>query len=894
VLAERLYRASLSLLPADVRAEFADDMVQLYRDQRAEAPGHLARIALWWAAVWDVVNQALTNHSNHSFTYSPIHLFTDFSARSAMRAWVFDIRHGFRLLRAKPGSSMIAIAIVALAVGANGAIFSVVDSVLLRALPYPNPDRLAILNESRPKEGSINPVSTADFLDWRTMNTSFSHMAAYTPTTVSVTGGGAPERVEAGVVSPLFFDVLGVLPSLGRTFRADEEVLGQHRVVIITDGLWRRRYGADPGIINKSITVNTAEFQVAGVLPPAFTWSDAKIEMFFTLVVRGLPQAPSRASHGLEVYARLKPGVTVAQSRDEMDRIGNTLAATYPNESRGHTATVFPMQERLVTSSKTSLLVLSGAVGFVLLLACVNVAGVLASRAVSRQRELAVRAALGAGRLRLLTQTLAESLAISIVGGALGLGVAVLIMRGLPFVLPQQMSIVDLNALRIDPRMLLFTMGVMLVTTVISGVWPAFQSSRTPAREAMGDGMRTSGGVRRRARIALVTSEVALAALLLVGAGLALRSFVALVSQPIGFETGQRLTAFVNLGSAKYQAPEVRQLTMAQIEDRLRAIPGVTTVGAINQLPLGGGNSRNGVTIENREPVRDSPTRMHPRYVTPSYFASLAIPIVEGRSFTPADDGRAEPVAILSQTAVKQFWPNGPSPIGTRVGINGNPTVMRTIIGIAAEVRHAGPSAPAITEIYVPYAQSPGSFLTFVIKTDRDPAELGANVRAAVSAVDPDLALGAIETMRFFESRAVRSERALTVLMGAFAVVALLLAIVGIYGVMAELVQARTREVGVRMSLGAKPRDVLLLFLREGAWQAVGGLVVGLAAGVGLVKFLVSRVTVASGPVLFETRAWDPITLIGVSALLLAAALAACLIPARRAARIDPIAALRN
>jgi putative ABC transport system permease protein len=882
--AETAYRTLLYALPADLRREFGDDMLQLFRDHRGACAGRLARLRLWLAAAADVGREAIALRTAAMRARG----IRDRRGgmRSALRNFFADAAHGLRLMRRAPGASLLAILTLALGIGANTAIFSVFDAVMLRALPYPDPDRLVRVFEKRPAEGVLNnSVSPADFLDWERRQTPFTHIAALVETGVTLTGAGEPEQIGTGAVTSAFFDVLGVQALHGRTFRDDEDAFGRHYVVVLTHGLWVRKFGGDPSVIGRTVTLNGVGRQVVGVLPASFRYPNPETEIWAPAVLEAPEQPAPRALHQLDVFARLKPDVTLEQARHAMDQLGAALEAEHPDTNTGHGAWVATLRDEWVGPVSTSLGALFAAVGLVLLIACVNVASLQLAQAIGRRREMAVRSALGATRARLLGQSFAEHLGLAAIGGTAGLAVASVTLGVLPHVLPEQLSVVDLRDVALDARVFAFTVGVTLIAGLAVGLLPALAASRPSVTDVMSIGGRGHTGRRRRMRTALIVSEVALAALILVGAGLVLRSFTGLLAQPLGFDVADRLTFTVSVPSVRYQGTDRRRAAMEEIEQRLAHAPGVAAAGAINLLPIGGGNSRAGVEIDGRETTEeDGPTRMHPRVVTPAYFDAMGIRIVEGRGFTAEDRAGGRLVAIVSEASVRRFYPNR-SPIGTRIRFTGSED-WRTIVGVAVDVKHWGPRRAAEPMLYQPFAQAPWSAMTFVLKTDVEPMSAAPAARQAVAGFDPLLPLASLRTLDARLGEVVRADRAQTVLMGAFGVLALALAVLGIYGVTSQLVAARVPEIGVRMTLGARPRDVLRQILGEGLWQAIAGVVAGIAAGALLMRLGES--------LLFGVSPWDPPTLAAVAVVLITAALLACLLPARRAMRVDPVEALRS
>jgi putative ABC transport system permease protein len=879
-----MYRLLLRLaFPRRIRRQFGEDMVRMFEAQRAAARADGDSLVRFWI---DAIGDAAVHGASERLARLVGGCRTVARELRRWRWWMHaflqDLRHSLRLVVKQPGASFIAVLTLALGIGANTAIFSAVDAVLLRPLPYPQPDRLVMVWEKRISEGVLNNVvAPADFLDWSRMNGAFDAMAAYIPITADLTGAGEPARLSCAAVSPPFFDILGTRPILGRNFRAEEASVGQHRVVILSHGLWERRFGSNASIVGQKIVLNGIPHEVVGVLPRTFEFPDRSLELWAPLA---LGASPSRVQHSFEVYARLKEGVTIERARAEMDRVGAELSTTYPEANRTHGAHVVPLREELTAPARSGLLLLLGAVAFVLLIACVNVANLLLARAASRRREMAVRAALGAGRGRLAGQSLTESLVLGVLGGAAGLLVArwgIGVIRALA---PSELPVLGMDRLGLDPRVLLFTLLLSVLTSLLFGLLPAWHLASQDVGGTLKDGSRTAGGVRRRIRLALVVGEIALASLLLVGAGLTLRSFQTLLKADAGIRTDGVLTTLIVLPNARYSTPDARRAAIADLEQRFAAIPGVRSVGATSHLPLSGQNSRTGIAIEGREPTPDTPTRAHPRGVTVGYFKTMGITLVSGRLFTAADREGAPLVTIVNETLVRQYIPEG-SPIGRRLLMGGTQD-WREIVGVVRDVRHWGLDRPVNPEYYMPMRQFVWSSPTFALAVDGDPASVAGAVRAQLRAVDPNLPLAGLRTMEEVAARSVASRRASMLLLAIFGALALVLAAAGIYGVMAHLVALRTSEIGVRMTLGARPADVLTLVLREGLVQATAGLAVGLSAGVLLMRSFEAM--------LFGVRPADPLTLAAVAVMLLGTALAACLVPAMRAMRVDPVEALRG
>jgi predicted permease len=882
-----LYRLIVRLaFPRRVRRRFGADMVRMFERQQAErrAAG-VPLLPLWMDAVADACVEgfgerlAMMSERRHAAG-------REFRRwRWWMHALVRDSRYAVRLLVKQPGVTAIALLTLAIGIGGNTAIFSAVDALLLRPLPYRDPERLVKVWEKRPAEGVLdNVVAPADFLDWARMNTVFEDMAAYVPITADLTGVGEPVRLFAAGVSPPFFDILRVQPARGRTFRREEAAPGQHRVVILSHGSWQARFGSDPGAVGRTIALNGVPHEIVGVLPPDFEFPDASIELWAPMPLAGGSAPPTRSNHSLEVYARMKPGVTLDAARADMDRIGALLQKEYPDTNRTHGVYVRPLADDLARPVRSGLLMLLAAVAFVLLIACVNVANLLLAKATARRREMAVRAALGAGRARLAGQALTESVLLGLAGGAAGLFVAQWAIGLLRRLVPAGLPLLGAQHLGLDRRVLLFTFALSVVTGLIFGLLPAWQVAREDVNAVLKDGGRSPANVRRRLRTGLVVGEIALASLLLVGAGLTLRSFQRLLNTDAGFEIAGRTTALVALPGRKYADDQKRLAALADLEGRFAALPGVRAAGATSRLPLGVENSRMGVGIEGREPTPDTPTRAHIRAVTNRFFDAMGMTLVAGRPFDVRDEEKSLPVAIINQTMADRYWP-GVSPIAKRVRLGGTQQ-WREVVGIVADARNWGLDRPVNPEMYLPIRQLPWTTVFFVVDAEGDSVALGAAMREALRAVDPDLPLSSVRTMEEVARRSNAARQSTMILLSVFGALALILAAAGIYGVMAHLVSLRTGEIGVRMTLGARPADVLKLVLREGTLQALAGLAIGLSGAVLLMRSLRA--------VLFEVGPADPVTLVGVALILIATSLLACYVPARRAMRVDPVKALRS
>ena len=802
-----------------------------------------------------------------------------------MAALLQDLRHGIRLLLRSPGFTSIAVAALAIGIGANTAIFSVVNTLLIERLPYQDPERLAVIWEHNiPRDRKNNVVSPGNFIHWREMQQSFEDLAAVGNTfTVTLTGRGDPEELPMQLVSASFFPLLGVQPALGRAFSADEDRPGS-RVVVISDRLWKRRFNADRGILQNAITIDGTPRTVVGVMPPGFSHLDKTVELWLPI---GLP-AGARTPRGrwMTVVGRLRPGVSFERAQQDMVRVHADLTRQFPAFNTGWTARVVPLKEQLTGEVRPALLILLGAVGCVLLIACANVANLLLARATARQRELAVRAALGAGRGRLVRQLLSESVVLATAGGAAGLLLGWWALNVLRAAAAERLPIHRLESVGIDGAVLAFTAGATLLSALFFGLLPAFSGSRGALTDALKDGGRGgSGGRGNRTRGAFVVVEVALALILLVGAGLLIRSFVRLLDVDPGFDPTRTVTMRVSLPSARYAVPAQRVQFFRRLFERVDALPGVQAAGATSFLPLATLGAATSVEIVGRpkpplgqEPVADV------RVATNDYFKAMGVPLLKGRLFNEEDAADHTNRVIVNETMAIKYWP-GEDPIGKKVNISWNDRRDDEIIGVVGDVRHAGLDTAPRGMTYWPYARFPYGSMTLAVRATTDPRAIVNGVVSVVRELDRDLAVADIRTMEEVVSNSVAQRRLTMLLLAAFAGAALVLAAVGIYGVIAYSVTQRTQEIGIRMALGARQADVLKMVVGQAMLLAAIGIAVGAAGALFLTRLMTG--------LLFDVRPADPVTFAAVATLLAAVAAAAAYVPGRRATRVDPVVALR-
>ena len=807
-----------------------------------------------------------------------------------MYSFVQDLQYGIRLLVRNPGVATAAVFALALGIGANTAIFTVVNGVLLRPLPFRDPDRLVALwekDESRNRERSF--VSPANFRDWSRQRQLFTRASAIEERTFNLTGGPSrgmePEELQGERVSAGLFSMLGVQPVLGRTFRPEEGQPGYNDVVVLGYKLWQRRFGGDPHILGKTLRISNFDWRVIGVMPPRFHILNRDAQIWIPILLDP-DAAGARVRRTLTVIARLRPGVTVGRARAEMAALGRRLAAAYPAEDGGWNITLLPLHEEVVGDVRPALMVLLAAVCALLLMACVNTANLLLARAVNRQREVGVRISLGAGRWRVARQLITESILLALAGGALGLAMAFGGVRLLTAFAPK--SIPRLDQVSIDASLLLFTALVSCLTGVIFGLAPAVQLARSNLQEVLKEGGRgtTGGRLRGRLRALLVISETALAILLLAGAGLLIRSFARLRSVDMGLNPRNLLTMRVVItGSANY-AESRRVAFFRDVVERVSALPGVLSAGTVSFLPLAGWGPGMFFSLEGHPPQPAGKPIALVREADPGYFRTMGIALLAGRTFTAHDDSTAPRVVVVNRSLARRFWGSEREAPGKRLLLDLRQTVAAEIVGVVGDVKAEGLSADTWFTIYFPHPQLPSPAMTLVVRTAGDPMRIAHSVARQVYALDPEQPVSEVRTMEQVVGESLAEARFQMVLLTAFAATALLLASVGIYGVMAYTVTERTHEIGVRMAVGASPGEVVRLVVRRGAVLAGIGIAVGLGAAFGLTRLMAK--------LLFGVPPADPVTFGAIAVLLGAVALAASWVPARRASRVAPMAALRH
>jgi putative ABC transport system permease protein len=803
-----------------------------------------------------------------------------------LRTLLQDLRHGIRLLLGSPAFTAVAVAALALGIGANTAIFSVVNTVLIQRLPYKDPDRVAMVWEHNlPRDRKNNVVSPGNYLHWREMNRVFDDMSVVSMTfRTAYTGDGEPEELSMQIVNATLFPILGVNAAVGRVFTAAEDQPDANRFVLLSDRFWKRRFGGDPGVIKRGIRLGGNLFTVVGVMPPGFSILDKNVDVW---VPAGF-SAESRTPQGrwTMVIARLKNGVTFPQAQDDMTRVASELTRTFPNFDTGWTARVVPLKEQLTGDVRPALLVMLGAVGFVLLIACANVANLLLARATTRQRELAVRAALGADRGRLIRQLLAESLLLATIGGAAGVALAWWGLRFLRTVVATNLPIARLESVGLDPWVLSFACVVALASGLLFGVIPAFAAAGSSLTDALKEGGRTGTASRGgRARHGLVVIEMALALVLLVGAGLLIRSFLTLMRVDPGFDPARTVTMKVTLPSASYRGEGQAIAFFDRLFARIDTLPGVQAAGGVSFLPLNGLGAATGFFIEGREKPRtgDEPVS-DVRVVTHDYFKAMGIPLLRGRLFDSRDAAPKTRRIIVSEMLVNKYFGNV-DPIGRRIVLSWNDQGPDEIIGVVGDIRSASLETEPKGASYLPPARFAYPFTTVVVKTRHDNISVVPSLVNAVHEIDRDVPVADIMPMTEVISVSTAQRRVTMIMLMTFAAVALMLASVGIYGVVSYSVTQRTQEIGIRMALGAQRADVLRM--------VVGRAMVLALAGIGLGALGAFALTRLMSKLLFSVRPEDPVTFAAVAALLATVAALASYLPGRRATRVDPVVALR-
>ena len=796
-----------------------------------------------------------------------------------MRTVFADLRYAFRVASRTPSFAVAVVSVLALGIGANTAIFSIVNAVLLRPLPFEEPERLVRIFTRTPG-GRLFELSPGKFYDWQRDAQSFEGMAMYQCCgfrELALTGTGTARTARATAVSAGFFEIVRARPALGRVFRQEEDTPGGKYVVVLSDRFWRTEFGGHPDVIGRTVKLSDEAYTIVGVMPATASvasWTGMASDVWIPLALTD-EQRAARGNHNRYGVARLKRDVELAQAQAEMDAISARLAREFPKSDDRWGAVVIPMQEDIVGNSRTMLLILLGAVGLVLLIACANVGNLLFTRALSRRKEIAIRFALGAARGRVFQQLLAEALLLAVAGGALGLLLAYGTLTSASTLLASQVPRAE--EISIDGRVLLFAVGVSLLTGMLAGTLPAVRAGRSDLNDALKEGGRSDGAIGVGTRRLLIVCEVALSLVLLMGAGVMIQSLLALRYGDTGFDSNNVLTMGVRLVDARYPSPAQRSSFFDAALQRIRALPGVEAAGTINDLPFADGSSQT-LHLEGYPPQRD-PVALQVRQITPGYLRAMGIPVLRGRDVVDSD---AE-VLLVSQDAAKLYW-GADDPIGRRATLPFSATVLRQVVGIVGDVKQRNLIEPPTPTVYY-YTRAPSGRVTFVLRTSVPPATLAQPAIAAIRAIDPEQPVGDIRTMVEVLDERLASQRLSALLLGVFAGVALLLAAVGIYSVLSYIVRGRSREIGIRLALGAQRADVLRLVIVEGMSPVLVGIAAGTIAALASARVIRTLV--------FGVSASDPGTLAAVGATLALVALIASLVPAYRASRLDPVNTLR-
>ncbi len=802
-----------------------------------------------------------------------------------------DVRYGARILRKNPGFTAIAVMTLALGIGANTAIFSVVEAVLIRPLPYRESSQLIVINETTPKVGTVS-VSYPNFIDWRSMSHAFSQMSAVHSVGFNLAGVSQPESIMGDAVSPNFLSMLGMRPFLGRDFDSSEDKPGTAPVVLLSHSLWKTHLGGDPQVVGKLVTLDGRSFTIVRVLPPDFRALDkTDVLVPLGLSINADSYANDRGDRGdMVVIGRLAPGATLATARVEMEGIALQLARQYPASNDQCGVALEPIRAAFVGDLQPAILVLAGAVMFVLLISCANVANLFLARGAGRTREIALRLAFGAGRRRLIRQLLTESLLLALFGGALGLALAVGGIQGITRLIPDGMlmgATVNLNGF-----VLLFVAGLVVLTVLVFGLAPAWHLTNPDVQSELKDGARTvtAGRAQNRLRGVLAVAEISLALVLLVGAGLMVKSLYRLMQVDPGFRPDRVLTMELELRAQRYSQKPARISFWQRIRERVAALPGVESAALGTAIPLTGNHSRTDISMEGMPPLKPG-SYPHPdmHTISPGYIETLGVSLLRGRAFTEADTGTTPRVALVNDMLAKRFFPNE-DPIGKRFmfghpSSQGTPSWL-TIVGVVGDTKLYGLANPSRLEVYVSYLQRPTDEMQLLVRSGGDTAALISAIRGVVASIDKDQPIEGISTMNEIVTNSISTRRVTLILLAFFSGLAVILAGIGIFGVIAYNVAQRTHEIGIRMALGAQRKHVLAMILGQGGRIALIGILIGLAAAFALTRLLES--------LLFSVSAFDPITFAGVASVLAIVALAASYIPARRAMRVDTMVALRH
>lgn len=799
-----------------------------------------------------------------------------------MQILLQDLRYGVRTLVKKPLFTIIAVITLALGIGANTAIFSVVNAVLLRSLPYHKADQLIIVSSLTPS-GEEDGISQIESEDLRAQMHSLDGLVGFQSQSVNVTGSDRPDRIRGAFVSANYFQFFNLVPTIGRTFSEGEDKQGAPKNVVVNEKLWRERLKGDSNLADKRLILNGEVYNVIGVVSAEFKQPfDSDVEAWMPLAYYPGNNG-QRAARFLFAMGRLKDGSNLQQASAEATTIASQLAQAYPNENTGRGAKVQSFPEVMVSGVRPMLWVLFASVGVILLIACANLANLLVARGISRQKEVAVRAALGASRWRLIRQLLTETTIISVAGGACGVLLAYWGLRAL-LKLPQ--NFISADKATLDTRVLLFALAISLLTGWLFGLAPAFQLARPKLQSFLKEGGRGSGeGARwNRVRGGFVVFQVALSLILLVGAGLLIRSFDTLLKVDVGFRPEKLLSLEYRLPRNKYGKADVQWNFHRQVTEKVQEIPGVQSVALVRGLPFSGNGGSTAITLPDRKlPQKGTEPEVMFNTATPNYFETIGIPLLRGRTFGNEDQANTPTVVIINKMMADRFWPNQ-DPVGKQVRFVEDNS-LGNIVGVVGDAKHYSIGEDQRLQMYVPYSQLPGLFATLLIRTSVEPLSIAEQVRQAVWKVDPDQPMWKIRTVEFLMDRSVADRKFLMTLMVIFAGLALVLTVIGLYGVISYLVNQRTQEIGIRMALGAQMGDILRMVLRQGMFLVLGGVILGLAGAWGLTRLMAK--------LLYKTSPTDPVTFVGLAVLLIVVALFACYIPARRATKVDPLDALR-